>query len=305
MTPDPEARPAAVEVPVEQEVDFGRYLRLLLRYWWLPAAGLLLGLLIGLTTTIGAGRPYRAKAIVYLGQPYAPGGTSQILNLATKFGFVGQLVVSEATVRRVASQVGVRPTRLRRAISTRPVAGLTRGRVEQVAPLVEVQVEGLPRAKALAAANELSALIVQAFSSYVDQKLRTYQARRERARRELEQVNAELERARAQQAALIADRSLPPTEKLLLLANVNNMLQFNETRQANLEGTLLSLGDVIALAQQVERARVVEPATVSRAEPPSRRSSMVVGAVIGLLVGALAALVWEPLLRRLPRRRPA
>jgi uncharacterized protein involved in exopolysaccharide biosynthesis len=166
-------------------------------------------------------------------------------------------------------------------------------------------VEGLPRAKALAAANELSALIVQAFSTYVDQKLRTYQARRQRARRELEQVNAELERARAQQAALIADRSLPPTEKLLLLANINNMLQFNETRQANLEGTLLSLGDIIALAQQVERARVVEPATVSRAEPPSRRSSMIVGAVIGLLVGALAALVWEPLLGRLRSRRPS
>ncbi|MER3409976.1 MAG: hypothetical protein C4305_07010, partial [Thermoleophilia bacterium] len=305
MTPDPESRPVPAEVPGEQEVDFGRYLRLLLRYWWLPALGLVLGLVIGLTTTIGTSRPYEAKAIVYLGQPYAPGGTSQILNLPTKFGFAGQLVLSETTIRRVASQVGVRPSRLRRGTSTRPVAGLTQGKVAQIAPLVEIKVTGLPRAKGLEAANALADLVARAFSTYVDQKLKTYQARRARAQSRLERVNAEIESARAQQEAIIADRSLPPTEKYLLLANLSASLQFNETRQSTLEGTLLTLGDLITLAEQVERARVVEPATVSRAEPPSRRSSMIVGAVIGLLLGAGVALVWEPLVARVRARQAA
>ncbi len=302
MTPDPESRPLAPDVQAD-EVDLARYWRTLLRYWWLPAAGLVVGVFAGFATLIGASRPWEARAVVYLGQPYAPGGTSQILSLPSRFGFAGQLVFAESTVRTLAARLGVRPARLRASISTKPIAGLTQGRFERVAPLAEITVRNLPRAKAAAAANALAKLVARDFSAYVDQKLRTYRARQARAERELDTVNAELENARAQQQALIANRALPATEKLLLLANINNTLQFNEQRQANLEDTLLTLGDLIALAKQVERARVVEPATVTRAEPPSRRSSMIVGGVIGFLVGMLAAFVWEPLVARVRVRR--
>jgi uncharacterized protein involved in exopolysaccharide biosynthesis len=57
----------------------------------------------------------------------------------------------------------------------------------------------------------------------------------------------------------------------------------------------------IALARDVEHARVVTKASAARVAARGRSSSLIVGAVIGLLVGVLLALVWEPVRTRLAR----
>ena len=56
-------------------------------------------------------------------------------------------------------------------------------------------------------------------------------------------------------------------------------------------------------SDQIERARVLEAAQVHHAAPPSRRTSVLIGAFIGVLVGMLAALLWDPIRRRL-RSKP-
>jgi len=307
MSSEAEPRGAVRPVPeleAEQEVDFSRYWRALAARWWLPVAGLVAGVVAGFLVLVGQSRPYEARAIVFLGQPTGPGGDS-IQSLPTRFGFAGQLIISEATVREVAGRIGVRPARLRDAVSIEPISGLTQGRIERPTPLAEIKVEGLSRAKAVEAADALANLIVEDFSSFVDLKLRNYKARLARAERELDEVNKRIEFAQEQQARVLADTSLPDTERLIFLANYNNVLQFNENRQANLEGSLLTLQELIAVAEQVERARVIEPARASRADPPSQRAAAAVGGAIGLIVGILGALFWEPIARRLPTRAPA
>ncbi len=287
----------------EQEVDFGRHLRRILTHWWLPVLGLVVGIVAGFLVSAGSSRPYQARVIVYLGQPFAPGGSTPIQNLPTKLGFVGQLVLAQATINRVAGQIGVRPSKLRAAVSTEAVPGIAQGRFQQPAPLVEIRARGLPRKKGIAAADALAAVVVKDFSSYVDVKLATYKERLTRASRELVEVNARIADAQQQQAKVLADRSLPEAEKLIVLANYNNVLQFNENRQINLEGTQLTLRELVALAQQVERARVIEPASASRASPPSQRAAAAIGGLIGLLLGILAALLWDPVAARM-RARP-
>ena len=58
---------------------------------------------------------------------------------------------------------------------------------------------------------------------------------------------------------------------------------------------------LLALAQNVEQSKVITPARAVKTTARSRRNSVVVGGLIGLLLGIVAALLWEPA-GRLARR---
>src|ERR671929_8348 len=53
----------------------------------------------------------------------------------------------------------------------------------------------------------------------------------------------------------------------------------------------------LALAQNVEKSQVVTPARWSKTTARSRRNSVLVGALIGLVLGLIAALLWIPAAR--------
>jgi capsular polysaccharide biosynthesis protein len=308
MSLESERRPAVRPVPEleeEQEVDFGRYWAAVAARWWLLVLGAVVGLLVGLAVSTGGNRPYLARTTVYLGQPFAPGAVTPIQNLSTQIGFVAEFVRTRSALTEVADKAGVPRDRLRSRVSTEPIENFTNRRVDPLTPLIEITVRGFSPRKNVDAANDFAQAIVREFSEYVDQKLDTYQRRERRATRELANVNQRIRFAQEQQARILGDSSIPATEKLIVLANFNNVLQFNEQRRANLEGSLLSLRDVIALAQRVEQARVIDPAFSEREAGPSRRTAAVVGALIGILVGLLAALLWEPVARLVRGRRSA
>ena len=51
-------------------------------------------------------------------------------------------------------------------------------------------------------------------------------------------------------------------------------------------------------AEEVERPQVLVPAAATKTTARSRRNSVVVAAFLGLVLGIIAALVWEPVMRR-------
>jgi uncharacterized protein involved in exopolysaccharide biosynthesis len=55
---------------------------------------------------------------------------------------------------------------------------------------------------------------------------------------------------------------------------------------------------LLAIAQAVERSRVITPAAAVDTTARSVRSSMLVGALLGLIVGLAAALLWDPVVAR-------
>src|SRR5207244_8053160 len=119
-----------------------------------------------------------------------------------------------------------------------------------------------------------------------------------RATRELKLVQQREAVASAEQDALVKDRSITGAEKLLLLAHYDNVINVNENRRSTLETSQLTLRDQVALAQQIELPRVLEPAASFKEPAPTRRSHVVVGGILGLILGVLAALLWEPVARR-------
>ena len=288
----------------EQEVDFGRYWLAIIRRWWLPIGGVIVGGAIGVIAQTGGARPYQSSTTVYLGQPFAAGTVVSVQSLPTKLGFVQEVVTAKPLVKEVAAKVGVSVGALRAGISTQAV-DVASGTKQVGSPLVRILVQDPSARKADDAADLLAAGVVKEFSSYVDVKLGTYQARLDRTVRELLKVNAAIQNAQEQQAKVLADKAVPETEKLIVLVNFNNVLQFNETRRSNLEGAQFTLRDSVALAQHVERARVVEPAVATRIGAASKRSGGAVGLVIGFVLGLLAAIFWEPATRLLKRARTA
>ena len=105
----------------EREVDLRKYWNALLARWWLPALGLVAGLIVGYIFTLGGNQVYEATATLYLGQPYS--GTSPLQGLATNPTYVSQVIKSEAEARKAAAAAGSSTGQVKNNVSTQTIAG--------------------------------------------------------------------------------------------------------------------------------------------------------------------------------------
>jgi len=289
MSPDSEPlrrapRPAA-ELDAEREVDFAGYARAIAARWWLLLLGAVLGGVIGFLVGRSDGSTFQAQAIVYLGQPLTATGSSGIASLASDPSGVAAIARSQEVVDEVAAQVGMSPAELRRGVSA---SALGERRAQSAVTLVGITVRGDERAPAERASNLLAEEVVDRSSTYIDAKIATYEQRLEAQ----EERVARLERQVDQVGAAIQARGeLSSAEQLTL----STLLALYQEQLAGARDTILSVEQLLTVAREVERGRVVTEASAARVDARSTRTSIVVGAFIGLLLGALAALLWGPL----------
>ena len=271
--PDPEA---------EQEVDFARYVRLLGTRWWLLAAGLVVGAVVGYLISLGGSQVYSASATVYLGQPYTPQGSSLIQDQQTNPSSVGQVVNSQAAIDAVARLCHAKPGAIKKGISTQAFASgaSTKGGGAAVSPLVKVSVQSKKGKVAACAANGLAAKVVQALGVYPAAKIANLKA----------QIASDNEGIRTIQAA-IANSGISDTDKLLLQTTLRSY-QLDKTTNSQL----------LLLATKVESPYVFLNAASHKTTARSRRNTVVISALIGLILGALVALLWEPVAARVTPR---
>src|ERR1700750_2097046 len=93
----------------EQEVDFGRYWRLLAARWWVPAAGLVVGAVVGYLIALGGNQVYKATATLYLGQPYTASGNVQLQAAQTNPSSVRVVAHADSVIARVANECKAKP----------------------------------------------------------------------------------------------------------------------------------------------------------------------------------------------------
>lgn len=186
--------------------------------------------------------------------------------------------------------------RLRGKVSTQTVtAAGARGRVTPGQnPLVELSVQADRARVAECAANSLSDSVVDRVSSYVDVKIRSLNRRLEVLNEQLESLGRKI----AAQEGALRQQGLSPLEQLVLVSQTENA----EQRRGIVEEERQEVTQQLALAQEVERARVVEEAGAVKTTARSPQNSAVVGGIIGLLLGAIAAMAWPAVAAR---RRPA
>jgi uncharacterized protein involved in exopolysaccharide biosynthesis len=281
------------DLDAEREVDLRSYWDRIAAHWWLLLAGLAAGLVIGYLISLGGSQVYRAKAVVYLGQPLSGSGV-QVQSQATNPSTVRTIVTSEATIDAVARRVGLRPNQLRGHISTQAVAGnITRLGQN---PLVSIAVTGNLRAKVARAANLLAATVVNsdALAGYSKTKIKTLTALVDSEESALSLLDQNI---KAQQAALSSASGLSTTDRLILLNQLNGLLQQRLTTVDQLTTNQQQL----ALAEDVEAPKVNTRAVATKTTARSRRNTVLVAGLIGLILGGIAALVYEPA-RRVVRR---
>jgi uncharacterized protein involved in exopolysaccharide biosynthesis len=279
----------------ERELDLGRYGRALAARWWLPLAGILAGVAIGSALSLGTAQRYRAQAIVYLGEPLAPAAGAPVSSAPTQLALVSELVRSESTIRRVGARAGLRPRQLRGRIEAKPLLGVTTGKLGTPAPLLSITVRGSAARKVAVAANTLAAIVIARTSGYVEVKIGVLKARLAYEARQIASLRRRLALARKGQQAILANKRFGGVERLVSLLNFNSLITAEEGRLFAFEDDHFAARQVLTLAEVVERGRIVTPALASREPARGRASSLAVAGIIGLIVGILAALLWEPL----------
>jgi uncharacterized protein involved in exopolysaccharide biosynthesis len=292
-----------LDLEAEQEVDFRRYWSAVVARWWLPALGLLAGIVGGYALALGGGDVYRAEATVYLGQPFSPTGGASVPGLATNPSTVNEIVHSEAALQKASEVSGMRLDRLRGNVTSRQV-GVPAGRRLTVGqtPLIEVAVTGSRAAPTARAANSLAQTVIADVSPYVTDKIDAIEERIASDKRELTSIDSRLKVAQQGLNEVLGNRGLGTTERLLLVSTFNSTISFGEQRRGTVQQDLLEAQQALSLAQNVEKPSVVEDAASRKTTARSVGRSVVVGGLIGLIVGILAAILWEPTQRRFAAR---
>ena len=291
--------PDELDLDAEHEVDVRGWWEAVKARWWLPLLGLLLGLAAGYALALGGGDVYRADATLYLGQPFSPNGGAPVPGLATNPATVNEIIHSEAVLQRVASRSGMDLGKLRANVSSRQVSPPPgRRAVVGTTPLIEITVIGANARVSARAANLLSEEVVEDISPYVDDKIAAIKERIASDERELAQIDRRLGVAQAGLQEALRNRSVGVTDRLLLVSTFNSSIGFGEQARATVQQDLLEAKQALSLAENVEAPSIVEEAAAQKTTARSVDRSLAVGGLIGLILGLLAAIFWEPAERR-------
>ncbi|TMK78979.1 MAG: hypothetical protein E6G45_05200 [Actinobacteria bacterium] len=284
-------RPPRADEPdldAEREVDIGRYLDALVARWWLPLVGLIVGVAFGYLLALGGKQVYRAHATVYVGTPYGPSGNVALQTLATNPNTVSRVVHGEETIKRVAAASGMPPRELRSGISIQVVKS---SGVAKTAPnqLYIVSVKGSRRAEVSAATTGIAQRVVDVVGGYANVKIKSFRAQLASDERQLTTLDREV-------TALSGEigRGLSAGERLALLA-------VSEQRRGTLEQDRLQTLQLLAVSEQVELPQIIDRGAATKTTARSTRNSAAIAALIGLVLGILAALFWEPVATRMGR----
>ncbi|HET9289189.1 MAG TPA: hypothetical protein VFO26_16675 [Gaiella sp.] len=286
-----------VDLDAEREVDLRSSWERISARWWLPVGGLVLGAILGVLVSVGSGDVYRAEALIYLGQPFTPAGGGQLQSLQTNPKTVSEIVRSEAAIRTAANAADMRPGALRGNVTSTAV--VQPGQVARnFTPLVQIEVRGPTKVKAEKASNSFADTVVKQVVPYIQRKMELLKEQIANNERQIEDIADRIASANEQQRLASSDDSLTLAEKLLISTNSNATINAAEQRRGEVVANLDSARQLLSLAENVELSRVVQPAVAVRTSATSRRNAAAVGALAGLLLGAVAALLADPWLRR-------
>ena len=275
--PDPDA---------EREVDLARWRRAVVRLWWLPVGGLVLGAIVGGLYSLRGGTDYKASALISLGQPVSPGGA--LVN-----GFYSNpraiaLITSSASAQSGAeAKAGLASGALRGHVSVAQVgsttgAGATRSCAADLADRSGRQ-PGEDRRRRQRARDGRRETHDGAVRGHEDRDLPHRPADDEAAAR-LDQRPDHRRRRGDQEGPARPDQQARDRRR-------------SSTRRCSGRATCSTScrrrRQQLAFSQNVESAKVITDARSVKSSAHSRSSSILIGALIGLLLGGIAAVIGD------------
>ena len=262
---------------MEREITLRDYGRVLWAGRWILLVAAVGAALIGFLVSVVRETKYTASSIVYLGLvTTAKTGVPVPTPLTTQVT-AQKVIRSDEFIERAATAVGIDPERVRDGVSVTVdrIPGAAGGTQPTVAT---IRYDDKDRATAIKVANAyadgVNAFVTDSYSGVLGQ----YQGLVDEGQARIKAIQASLDRLRAQGV------SAPPA----VMESLNQELA---TR-------LLDLGDnslALAKTKQIERPYIVSKATSasSSARPGQRLRSVVFGAILGLILGAIVTFIWR------------
>ena len=275
----------------EREVDLRSVWERIAARWWLPVLGTVLGLVIGFALALGGGKVYQAETLVAMGQPFSPNGGAPVASFLTNARAVAEIIRSEAALERAAKASGLRVRALRGNVTSQVVGASGPGARPTGAPLVTIKVVAAQPLKAEKAADSLAKEVIERTSAlYVDTKIKAFNDQLDSIQ---EQLNTLVPRIALLEQE-VDKPGLAALDKLVLVSSLDN----NQARRGQLLDLQSDVQQQLALAVNVEKAQVIEPAAAVKTTARSARNGALIGGLIGLLLGCAAALLADPILAR-------
>jgi uncharacterized protein involved in exopolysaccharide biosynthesis len=284
----------ATDLGAEREIDLLGWLNAALAYWWLAVAGLAVGVAAGTLVTLGGTTKYTATALIARGQAFNPSGSGTVLSYLSNLAAIQNYVSSPSALDAAAAKAGMTAGELRGHVAAATLTGTGEPSTTNTGSiLVAITVTLAKPKKAEDAANELARIVAKATTStYVEQSIKLYQVRLKNYATRLKSLAA---RIQSLNDALANTSSLQLTDRLLLLTQLDQA----EATQGQTLDSQTTVQQQLTLAEDVEKTQIVQNAEVEKVPPGrSRRNAVLVGGLIGLILGAVAATVYGQLRRR-------
>jgi uncharacterized protein involved in exopolysaccharide biosynthesis len=283
----------ATDLGGEREIDLARWRDAALANWWLAAAGLVAGIVVSSLYTLSGHTTYTASALIARGQAFNPAGTATVLSYLSSPVAIQAYATTPATLEAVAAKVGMSAGELRGHITTSTLTREgTASTTNTNSILVQITVKLNRPKRAEDAANALAAIITRATTSdYVRQSISIYKVRLGNYAARIKTLQG---RIQSLNETLAHSGSLQPLDRLVLVSELDQA-------EAALGQTLDSQTTTqtqLTLAEDVEQTQLIQKAQAVKSVGRSRRNSVLVGGLIGLILGAIVATVYGLRVRR-------
>jgi hypothetical protein len=297
-------------VPPAGEVRVTDYFRRALRRWYVIAFAVVAAvLLVFLHGVSGATNESSATASIYLGQPFSPGGSSVLTTTPLSNSTISiDFVTAPQQIAKAAKAAGINHRSLRSHVSVLASGGAATaakaGTGGGGAPTISITVEGpWTRAKVQTVANTLAQSLIDYANRYTAQKTDIVTQKVTLEKQQLATLTEVQTRANAALTAIDKSNALPLDKVAAESTFVSNL-----ATAADEIGTLTEnlTNDQVALVatKDIESAQFISHASGRKVSARTRRNSLIIAALVGLIVGTGLALAWEALASR-PRPRTA
>jgi capsular polysaccharide biosynthesis protein len=282
--------PVRQDLDAEREIDLGRLKRSVVERWWIVVAGVVAGVIVGALYSLSGGSVWEASALIAPGQPFSPSG-APVLTYQASPRSINVLVTSESALKRAAAAAHVPVGTLRGHVTTESIATGLGSTASRGANLIKITVQLHKPKHAEDVANALGNIVIaDTTSPYVKKSILTYQSKEKRYNDQLTSLTRVIE----SYTTALAKEHLAFLPKLIMV----NQLDAAIARQGALNDKLAATDQQLTLVQNVEIAQLISRAAAVKTTARSRRNSILVGALIGLIGGLIAAIVVDMRARR-------
>jgi len=296
----------SVTPPVQPagEVRVTEYARRAAKRWYVIVVAVVAAvLLVFLHGVSAATKQSAATASVYLGQPFGPGGSSVLANTPLSNPTISiTYVTAPQQINAAAKAAGIDHRNLRSHVSVLSSGGGATGGAKAVtgggAPTITITVEGpWTTQKVEVATNTLAQQLIAFANRYT-----TLKAGLIKHRIEIEQAQiktfTEAEAQAQKNIKAIDNSSALPLDKVAAESPFVSDLETAASQIGSLTVSLTNDEVSLVAAHDIESASFISRATGHGVSAATRRHSLIIAAIIGLIVGIGLALAWESLRMR-------